>query len=199
MSQAEIIDGKGFAARLRAELGEIREITHNTLEKMRSLSQMLHPAVLDDYGLEKGVSWYTEVFQRQTGIKTDFAVQGKPVRITGQPAINCFRIVQEALNNAAKHSGTKRAEVRMEFTPHHLTVYVADFGSGLPAAKKNEKMGLGLIAMRERADLLNGKLNIASSPGVGTTLTVRMPLEQDEPLLDERAEQRLGEVIKPLS
>lgn len=183
---------------LRAELGEIREITHNTLEKMRSLSQMLHPAVLDDYGLEKGISWYTEVFQRQTGIKTEFVVEGRPVRITGQPAINCFRVVQEALNNAAKHSGTRRAEVRMQFGPRDLTVHVTDFGQGLPAAKKNEKLGLGLIAMRERADLLNGSLTVSSSPGMGTTIAIKMPLEQDESLPDTGVDGRIGEVVKPL-
>lgn len=184
---------------LRAELGEIREITHNTLEKMRSLSQMLHPAVLDDYGLEKGISWYTEVFQRQTGIKTEFVVEGRPIRISGQPAINCFRIVQEALNNAAKHSGTRRAEVRMRFGPRDLTVHVTDFGHGLPAAKKHNQPGLGLIAMRERASLLNGSLNVSSSPGVGTTIAIKMPFEQEEILPDTGADGQIGEVVKPLS
>lgn len=183
---------------LRAELGEIREITHNTLEKMRSLSQMLHPAVLDDYGLEKGIDWYTEVFQRQTGIKTEFVVEGKPVRVTGQAAINCFRIVQEALNNAAKHSGAKRAEVRLHFSPKDLSIYVTDFGQGMPAAKKNEKVGLGLIAMRERAELVNGRLTVSSSPGVGTTISIRMPLDQDETLADVATNERIGEVVKPL-
>lgn len=191
---------KGLPAEspLRAELGEIREITHNTLEKMRSLSQMLHPAVLDDYGLEKGISWYTEVFQRQAGIKTEFVVEGRPTRITGQAAINCFRIVQEALNNAAKHSGTKRAEVRMQFGPRDLTVHVTDFGQGFALAKKNDKLGLGLIAMRERADLLNGSLNVSSAPGAGTTIAIKMPLEQNESLPDTGADQRIGEVLKPL-
>src|SRR5437763_2915775 len=66
----------------RTELAEVREITHNTLEKMRALSQMLHPAVLDDYGLVKGIEWYVDVFQRQTGIQTEATLEGKPVRIT---------------------------------------------------------------------------------------------------------------------
>ena len=184
---------------LRSELSEIREITHNTLEKMRSLSQMLHPAVLDDYGLEKAIAWYTGVFERQTGIKTECVVEGQPVRITGQAAINCFRIVQEALNNAAKHSGSKRAEVRMRFGPAYLTIHVTDFGAGLPASQKKEKLGLGLIAMRERADLLNGKLTISSSSGIGTTIAVEMPVEQDEPSAEAADQQRIGEVIKPLS
>ncbi len=64
---------------LRTELSEVREITHHTLEKMRSLSQMLHPAVLDDYGLAKGIEWYTNVFQRQTGIQASTIIRGEPM------------------------------------------------------------------------------------------------------------------------
>src|SRR5581483_10180511 len=121
-------------------------------------SQMLHPAVVADSGKNKGIEWYAEVFQRQTGIETTAIVRGTPVRIVGQPAIHCFRIVQEALNNAAKHSGTKRAEVEMIFSPKTLTVNVKDFGRGMAVNKKIGKPGLGLIAMQERAELLSGRL-----------------------------------------
>ena len=122
---------------LRTELSEVREITHNTLEKMRGLSQMLHPAVLDDYGLAKAMEWYTGLFQRQTGIVTHLAVSPKtPPRITGQPAIHCFRVVQEALNNAAKHSGSKRAEVELIFQPHDLTINVRDLRARHAAQEK---------------------------------------------------------------
>ncbi len=163
---------------LRAELSEVREITHGTLEKIRSLSQMLHPAVIDDYGLAKAVEWYAGVFEKQTGIETTAKIIGTPVRITGQPAIHCFRIVQEALNNAAKHSGTGRAEVTMEFAAGELTVSIRDFGKGIQT-KKDGSTGLGLIAMRERAELLNGKLRIAGSPDAGTIISVCMPLKQE--------------------
>jgi signal transduction histidine kinase len=163
---------------LRTELTEVREITHNTLEKMRSLSQMLHPAILDDYGLAKGIEWYTEVFQRQTGIETVAYVKGDPVRVTGQPAIHCFRIVQEALNNAAKHSATESAEVCMEFASNLLTVRVKDFGKGMPAQKKTGKLGLGLIAMRERAELLHGELEVSSVPNQWTMISLTMPLPE---------------------
>ena len=78
---------------------------------------MLHPAIIDDDGLAKGLEWYADVFTKQTGIQTKVLVHGQPVRITGQPASNCFRIVQEALNNAAKHSGSKTALIDMTFTP----------------------------------------------------------------------------------
>ncbi|MBV8865128.1 MAG: sensor histidine kinase [Acidobacteriaceae bacterium] len=173
---------------LRTELSEVRAITHGTLEKIRSLSQMLHPAVIDDYGLAKAVEWYAGVFERQTGMKTAAILSGDVVRITGEPAIHCFRIVQEALNNAAKHSGSRRAEVSMRFGSADLKVSIRDFGRGLVPAKKGQRDGLGLIAMRERAELLNGKLDISSSPEAGTVVSIWMPLKQEE-LASENTEQ----------
>ncbi len=180
---------------LRTELSEVRQITHNTLEKMRSLSQMLHPAILDDYGLAKGIEWYAEVFQRQTGIVTKAIVEGVALRMTGQPATNCFRIMQEALNNAAKHSGTKRAEIYAVFRPDSLTLSIRDFGHGLSPVKKGDKPGLGLIAMRERAELLNGKLQVISAPNAGTTVTVTVPLALDENAGEAAEEPSIGEVV----
>jgi two-component system sensor histidine kinase DegS len=192
---------KGLApdSPFRSELKEVREITHSTLEKMRSLSQMLHPAVLDDYGLAKGIEWYADVFQKQTGIETKAVVEGTPVRIDGQLAINCFRIMQEALNNAAKHSGTKRAEVKVSFTPERLTLSIRDFGSGLPSVKKGTEPGLGLIAMRERASLIGGQLRIDSVPNGGTTVSVAVPLTTEEVVGDSTQEERIGEVAFPKS
>lgn len=169
---------------LRTELSEVREITHGALEKIRSLSQMLHPAVIDDYGLAKAVEWYAGVFEKQTGTETLLNTVGEPVRITGQPAIHCFRIVQEALNNAAKHSGSHRAEINMVFRAEELKVSIRDFGSGFVTPKNDVGHGLGLIAMRERAELLNGKLAITSAPETGTTVSLSMPL-QDNLILED--------------
>ncbi len=180
---------------LRTELSEVRAITHGTLEKIRSLSQMLHPAVIDDYGLAKAVEWYAGVFERQTGIQTAFAISGHPVRITGEPAIHCFRIVQEALNNAAKHSGSKRTEVRMQFGATDLSVSVRDFGSGMKPVRKGQRDGLGLIAMRERAELLSGKLEISSSPETGTVVSIWMPLNHEEFTSENTGEESREEEV----
>jgi two-component system, NarL family, sensor histidine kinase DegS len=179
---------------LRTELSEVREITYNTLEKMRSLSQMLHPAVIDDYGLAKAIEWYTGIFQRQTGIQTRTFVRGNPVRITGQPAIHCFRIVQEALTNAAKHSGTKSAEVEMIFSPDALSVNIKDFGRGMQTRKQG-KAGLGLIAMRERAELLSGNLEISTAANAGTTVSLVMPIRQDDHVSEAIQEETIEQVL----
>jgi signal transduction histidine kinase len=179
----------------RTELSEVREIVHNTIEKMRSLSQMLHPAIIDDDGLAKGLEWYADVFTKQTGIVTTVLTHGQPARITGQPASNCFRIVQEALNNAAKHSGSKSALIDMTFSPTTLTLIVKDFGRGLPQTKKPEQRGLGFIAMRERAELLGGTLDIRSDPGEGTALTLNIPLAKTKKAIKTGEEDKLTETI----
>ncbi len=168
----------------RTELAEVKEITHATLEKMRSLSQMLHPAVLDDYGLAKGIEWYAGVFQRQTGIQTAAVVSGPVVMITGAMATHSFRIVQEALNNAAKHSGTKSAEIEMVFGRDSFAIDVRDFGKGIPSSKKRTNPGLGLIAMHERAEILGGKLEVKPQMTGGTTVSLLVPLRQDEALTE---------------
>lgn len=165
---------------LRAELTEVRQITQETLEKMRSLSQMLHPAVLDDYGLVKGLDWYIQLFQKQTGIETTLDVNGQIQRITGQPAIHCFRIVQEALNNAAKHANTTRASITMEFKQYQLVIAIRDYGTGIVHDRRERRPGLGLVAMQERAELLRGHLKIEKAPGDGTLVRLTIPLPQEE-------------------
>jgi signal transduction histidine kinase len=164
----------------REEVAEVQQITQQTLDKMRSLSQMLHPTVLDDYGLVKGLDWYVQLFQKQTGIETALDVTGDIQRITGQAAIHCFRIVQEALNNVAKHAHTSSAEVDVTFEPLHLTITVRDFGIGIGQDRKHQSTGLGLIAMRERAELMRGEVKLSKAPGGGTLVVLRIPLPQEE-------------------
>jgi signal transduction histidine kinase len=165
---------------LRTELSEVRQITQDTLEKMRGLSQMLHPAVLDDYGLVKGLDWYTQLFQKQTGIETTLDVSGDIQRITGQAAIHCFRIVQEALNNAAKHAKTASATITMEFEEKQLVVAIRDYGTGIVHDRRGRTPGLGLIAMQERAEMLNGHLTVEKPTGGGTVVRLTIPLPQEE-------------------
>jgi signal transduction histidine kinase len=164
----------------RAELTEVRQITQETLEKMRALSQMLHPAVLDDYGLVKGLDWYTQLFEKQTGIATTLDVKGDVQRITGQAAIHCFRIVQEALNNVAKHAQSKSAEVELDFAPDQLTVRIRDFGIGIVQDRRSKAPGLGLVAMQERAELLSGNLHFSKNGTAGTLVALQIPLPQEE-------------------
>lgn len=180
---------------LRTELSEVRQITQETLEKMRSLSQMLHPAILDDYGLAKGVEWYAGVFQRQTGLKTEVRVLGEVVEVRGSCATHCFRILQEALTNVAKHSGSESAEVELAFNRDDLVLSIVDHGKGLPLTKKRQRPGLGMIAMHERAELVGGELTVKPHPGGGTIVTLTVPLHGGAISSAEEQDPEVNEVL----
>ena len=105
---------------LRAELEEVREIAQSTLEKVRSLSQALHPVMLDEAGLESTLDWYLPVVERQSGIDISYEKSGAPFTLEGDAAIHVYRVLQEALNNVTRHSGAKQAWVRLRFLPRKL-------------------------------------------------------------------------------
>ena len=164
----------------REQLREVREIANHTLERVRGMSQMLHPPVLDDYGLEKSIEWYLGQFQKQTGLTVHYEKTGAAPFIGDLTAIHVYRIVQEALNNVARHAHTQEAWVRARYAPASLEVEIEDHGAGLTAGPS--RPGMGLIAMRERAGLLQGSIEIAGRAGGGTLVRLCAPLS---PGLDE--------------
>ncbi len=161
---------------LRADLREVCEIAQSTLEKVRSLSQALHPVMLDETGLESTLDWYLPVVERQAGIHIFYEKSGERFAVNGNAAIHIYRILQEALNNLTRHSGAKEAWVRLRFQPSHLEAEVEDHGAGLMAPKTNQ--GIGMVAMRERAELLGGTLEFAQPAPGGTLVRLRIPKEK---------------------
>jgi signal transduction histidine kinase len=152
---------------LRSDLQEIRQIAQDTLDRVRTLSQALHPVMLDEVGLEATLDWYIPTVERQTGIAISYEKQGTPFDVTGSAAVQIYRVLQEALNNVARHSGAKQAWVRLRFLSSTLELEIEDHGvgfAGLPA-----KRGIGLVAMRERSELICGQV-VFSTPAAGGTL-----------------------------
>ena len=162
---------------LRADLREIREIAQNTLNTVRSLSQALHPVMLEEAGLEATLAWYLPTVERQTGIAISYEKSGDAFPLSGATAVHVYRIVQEALNNVTRHSGSKQAWVRLRFLGHSLDVEVEDHGTGFAAG--NVRQGIGLVAMRERAELVNGTIEFLH-PASGTLVRLRVPREAPE-------------------
>jgi signal transduction histidine kinase len=160
---------------LRTELLEVREIAQNTLEKVRSLSQALHPVMLDEAGLEPTIEWYLPVVERQTGIGISYEKSGTPFPVSGDSAVHIYRVLQEALNNVARHSGSKKARVRLHFAKSALELEITDNGSGF--TESPARRGLGLVAMRERAELLGGSIRFEPATGGGTIVKLEVPRE----------------------
>jgi signal transduction histidine kinase len=171
--------GNQAPEKLRAELREVCEITQSTLDKVRSLSQALHPVMLEETGLESTLDWYLPVIERQSGIRVSYEKSGDPFPVNGDAAIHIYRVVQEALNNVARHSGAAESWVRLQFLKHALEVQVEDHGRGFEA--QSARQGIGLVAMRERAELMGGTVEFLRPAPVegrsGTLIRLTVPRE----------------------
>ncbi|HEY6338709.1 MAG TPA: ATP-binding protein [Candidatus Sulfotelmatobacter sp.] len=163
---------------LRADLLEVREIAQSTLDNVRSLSQALHPVMLDEAGLESTLDWYIPTVERQTGIAISYEKQGQPFAVDGGAGVHIYRLLQEALNNVARHSGAKQAWVRLRFLPAALELEVEDHGVGF--ARGLSRQGIGLVAMRERSELMGGQLSISRPAEGGTLVHLIVPRENTE-------------------
>ncbi len=163
---------------LRTDLNEVRQIAQDTLDRVRSLSQALHPVMLDEAGLESTLDWYVPTVERQTGIAISYVKQGAPFAIESSAGVHIYRVLQEALNNVARHSGAKQARVRLRFLSASLELEVEDHGVGFNS--RVAKAGLGLVAMRERAELMGGRLELSTPQGGGTLLRLTVPRERME-------------------
>ena len=142
---------------------------------IRQLSHDLHPPVLQEQGLPDAVRGYCEQFSASSGIPVTCDADDSVRDLSRGAALALFRIVQEALGNAAKHARAKRITVRLTRAGDDVSLSVSDDGAGFDAGQLGTSGGLGLIMMRERASQLNGRFEFASAPGRGTTITVVIP------------------------
>jgi signal transduction histidine kinase len=156
----------------RAELHEIREVAQSALEKVRSLSQTLHPVVLDDAGFEGALDAYLPGFQKQTGIGIRYEKTGESRDLDRGIAIHVYRVLQEALNNVARHSKSPTAEVRLRFQKHAVILEVEDRGTGF---RHRERQGMGMVSMRERAELIHGSVEFVDVDGGGALVRLTVP------------------------
>jgi signal transduction histidine kinase len=163
---------------LRADLQEVLQTVQTTLDSVRSLSQALHPVMLDEAGLETTLDWYIPTVERQTGIAISYEKQGDVFPVDGGAGVHVYRVVQEALNNVARHSGAKQAWVRLRFLPETLEVEVEDHGSGF--TERPSRRGIGLVAMRERSELMGGEINFSRPPEGGTLVHLAVPRQKAE-------------------
>lgn len=154
-----------------ADLREVRGIVQSTLEKVRSLSQALHPSVLDQGGLESALEAYLPGFENRTGIQVSFEKTGK-AEVSAEASIQLYRVIQEALNNVARHSRSRSAWVRIGYSESSVTVEIEDEGIGY---KQQTGHGLGLVSMRERAELLDGTIEFATGKAGGALVRVTIP------------------------
>ena len=179
--QIESIDLESNSQAVK-KLEEIQQLITQVIKEVRRVTFNLKPTVLGDYGLQAGLNVFIREIGKLTDIELEYKVEGEmAARIPQKIENNIFRIVQEAINNAIKYSETRRIEVVLHQSDHELVITVRDEGKGfdeklIEARSINIESGRGFFNMYERTEYVNGKLDLKSSPGQGTTITLTVPL-----------------------
>jgi signal transduction histidine kinase len=186
------VDEQGGPANL---LADVRPIVERTLQTVRDLSHMLHPAVLDDLGLSAAVDLHIKEFRRRHAIRVDLTETGMEERLPRDVETAAYRIVQEALTNVAKHARASSCRVSLVQLSRSVVVVIGDDGVGFSASEPlaaGQDRGLGLVSMNERAVQLGGTVMIESGPGLGTRVVVELPIIGESERTLAEAESRSG-------
>lgn len=173
------LTGDVDSSQLAEEIGRIRDMAANALTETRRITFDMRPTILDDLGLVPALRWYVKHKLDPLGIQVEMDVTGFQGRLPDEVETALFRIVQEALTNVQKHARARNVKVTMRETEDLLTAEVLDDGVGFSMLELEGAdaagRGLGLFGMRERAELVGGRLTIESIRGRGTTVKVVIP------------------------
>ncbi|MGV3494717.1 MAG: PAS domain-containing sensor histidine kinase [Ramlibacter sp.] len=171
-----IRDHLGGDPQAQAKVTQMLGVLDGAVAAVRRIAADLRPLVLDDLGLVPAIEWVAHNFTQRTGIPCDLDVD-ESLELDEPFATGIFRIVQESLANIGKHAQASRAQVYLH--PHGgiLTLRVVDNGVGFRTTDPRKPQSLGLVGLRERAHLLQGDVRIESTPGAGTRVEARIPME----------------------
>jgi signal transduction histidine kinase len=165
-------------AALRSRLDDAAALLESTSGTIENVMSELRPPMLDDYGLLPALQWYANEFSGRTGIQVSVEGDEGIERLPQASEISLFRIVQEALNNVAKHARAGRVHIVLERSDSQFVMSVSDDGVGMDAAShsgSSRRPGLGMVTMRERTQAVGGRFEIGAASGRGTRVVVRIP------------------------
>jgi PAS domain S-box-containing protein len=172
---SEAADAPRLAA-LRRKIADMMGLTDAAVNTVRRIASELRPVALDDLGLAEAIEWQAGQFQARTGIVVMCDCQLENVKLRREHSTAVFRIFQEALTNVLRHARATRVDVALKREFGRLTLTVSDNGRGITEEERMGAQTLGLLGMRERANLVGGELDINGDEGKGTTVTVRVPV-----------------------
>ena len=173
--------GKSVADSSGGKHPDIKQIYEKLQEigsRVSRLSDRLNPPMLKYFGLAKAIESECKELSQAGQIQASFSCKNIPARLDPAIALNLFRVAQEALRNAGKHSHAASVSVDLTATSEELTLAVSDAGVGFDLGRINAAAGLGLIGMRERTRLIGGEFELWSKPGHGVKILCRAPLPQ---------------------
>lgn len=163
------------AARLRAGVADAERMLHELAVSIHELSHQLHPAKLRLLGLVATLEALCREISRESGARVSFSAHNVPAQVPEETALCVFRVTQEAVQNAVKHSGAEDIHVQLGFAGTHLNLRVSDTGSGFDLSA-SDRAGIGLVTMHERVELSGGSLKISAAKSTGTTVEATIPL-----------------------
>ena len=159
---------------LAGALAEVRTLANQALQELLALARQLRPTALDDLGLKAALAGHVAAVGRQSGIETSFESEGDIASVPQDVQVVAYRVAQEALSNAVRHSGAAHLNVRLEREDGSVELSVADDGRGFTFEQASR--GRFHAGMRERALLVNGELQVESRPQVGTKVRLLVPI-----------------------
>ncbi len=159
------------------KIATMTKLIDETVNTVRRISAELRPGVLDDLGLVAAIEWQAQQFEHRTGITCTCDAPWDSIDLRQDQATTVFRIFQEILTNVLRHAHATRVDVKMSKNSHWFELEVKDNGRGISEAEKSNTKSLGLLGMRERVELIDGKIYIDGLAGKGTTVVVNVPLE----------------------
>lgn len=165
--------------RAKTELSGLKNVVNTTLQDTRRFIFDLRPMILDDLGLEPTLRRYIQQFTDKYKLDVGVTINGINGRLPGQLEVAIFRIVQEALTNVASHAHANHAQITIEVSEGVITVTVEDDGAGfnMDESKMSDPKFRGLAAMRQRAEMFGGHVDIESAPGRGARIAMTLPVE----------------------
>lgn len=166
---------------IESRLKEMVELLDAAVKTIRKISSELRPGILDDMGLVAALEWQALEFQKRFQIPIEFKGPDHPREIDASIATGLFRLFQESLTNIARHSGATLVSATLEATGNEISLTIKDNGKGFDTEAQRGKRTLGLLGMRERALMMNGKLSIESTPGRGATVKIYVPSSESTP------------------
>lgn len=168
----------------RTQLCELKQRSSEALDSIKRIIMDLRPRLLDEYGLFAAVRWYAQDRLAPAGVSVAVDERGSPAVLPPHLETGLFRVVQEAINNIARHSAATTATIRLLWETDAVTIEVCDNGQGFEPARVRsdpaKARSVGLIGMRERIEMVQGTLRIESQPGAGAGILVRVPVGQSK-------------------
>ena len=162
------------------KVGHLLSLTDEMIRNIRQIAAALYPSTLEDLGLASALQWQTEEFARMSGIRASFKMKKVEINVPDFTGIMIFRVYEEILANIARHANASEVTIILETKNNHLHLTTTDNGKGFDVKQADQRETFGLEDIKGRLQVIGGTCEISSEPGVGTSVSILVPLTESE-------------------